>query len=94
MAILPHPPDLPGNPSDKLQHIVTFATLAGLGTFAYPQTPLFRLFAGLSLFGALIEVVQAIPILHRDSDFWDWIADTIAAALCLLLVALGRTLHR
>jgi len=34
MAIVPHPPELPGQPSDKVQHIVAFATLALLGSFA------------------------------------------------------------
>jgi VanZ family protein len=86
MAVLPHPPTLPGNPNDKLQHVTAFATLALLGSFAYPATSLFRLLLRLSLFGALIELVQAIPSLHRDSDVKDWIADTVAAAIVLALV--------
>jgi hypothetical protein len=44
----------------------------------------------LSLFGAFIEVVQAIPALHRDSDVLDWLADTAAAGAILLLVRLRR----
>ena len=40
----------------------------------------------LSLFGAFIEVVQAIPALQRDSDLLDWLADTAAVAVILLLV--------
>jgi VanZ family protein len=46
------------------------------------------------LFGAFIEVVQAIPALHRDSDVKDWIADTIAAAAVLLLVHWRRMRRR
>ncbi|HEX8839851.1 MAG TPA: hypothetical protein VF750_05220 [Sphingomicrobium sp.] len=83
MAVLPHPPELPGEPSDKLQHIAAFATLALLVSFAYPATALPRLLLRLSLFGAIIELVQAIPALHRDSDYKDWIADTLAAGLVL-----------
>ena len=49
-----------------------------------------RLLVGLSLYGAFIELVQAIPALNRDSDVKDWIADTIAAGAVLLLVALWR----
>jgi VanZ family protein len=45
-----------------------------------------RLLAALSLFGALIEVVQAIPALQRDSDIKDWIADTVAVAVVLVIV--------
>ena len=90
MAVLPHPPPVPGNPNDKVQHIVAFATLSLLGAFAYPRTPLFALLMRLSLFGAFIEVVQAIPVLHRDSDILDWLADTAAVAVVLLLVRWWR----
>ena len=69
----------------KVQHVIAFATLAALGTFAYPRIALLRLLAGLSLFGAFIEVVQAIPALHRDSDVLDWLADTAAVAVVLAL---------
>ena len=86
MAVLPHPPRLPGDPSDKIQHIAAFATLAVLGSFAYRRLSTLWLLAGLSLFGALIEVAQAIPALHRDSDPLDWVADTVAAGVVLLIV--------
>jgi VanZ family protein len=86
MAVLPHPPEVPGNPSDKVQHVAAFATLAVLGSWAYLRTPLRSLFLGLSAFGALIEIVQAIPALHRDSDVKDWIADTIACGVVLLVI--------
>ena len=43
-----------------------------------------RLIVGLSLFGAFIEVAQAIPMLHRDSDPLDWVADTVACALVVI----------
>ena len=83
MALLPHPPRLPGNPSDKIQHVAAFATLGLLGFYAYPRLLALRLVAALSLFGALIEIAQAIPVLHRDSDPLDWLADTIA---CLVII--------
>ena len=86
MAVLPHPPEVPGDPSDKLQHIMAFVTLALVGSIAYPDVPLLPLFLRLSVFGAFIEVVQAIPSLHRDSDIWDWVADTAASGLTLLIV--------
>jgi VanZ family protein len=86
MAVLPHPPEVPGHPNDKVQHIAAFATLALLGSFAYPRAALIRLLLWLSLFGAFIEVVQAIPALQRDSDVLDWLADTAAVAAVLLVV--------
>lgn len=91
MAVLPHPPEVPGQPNDKVQHIAAFATLALLGSLAYPAVRLLSLLVGLSLFGALIEMVQAIPALQRDSDVRDWIADTIAAAAVLLAVRWWRS---
>ena len=84
MALLPHPPQIPGNPSDKVQHVAAFATLGLLGFYAYPRLSAVRLVASLSLFGALIEIAQAIPVLHRDSDPMDWLTDTIAS---LVIVA-------
>jgi VanZ family protein len=87
MAVLPHPPELPGHPSDKIQHVAAFATLGLLGGLAYPATSALQLAVRLSLFGAAIELVQAIPGLHRDSSALDWIADTIACGLVLALVS-------
>jgi hypothetical protein len=44
---------------------------------------LIKLLVGLSMFGAVIEMVQAIPGLNRDSELVDWVADTCAAAVVL-----------
>ena len=81
MAVLPHPPQLPGAPSDKIQHIAAFLVLGALASFAWPRTSPVYLATALSVFGAVIEVVQLIPSLHRDGDPVDWIADTAAAGL-------------
>lgn len=83
MAVVPQPPQLPGGPSDKFQHVAAFAGITALGFFAYPRTKALKLAIGLSLFGALIEVVQAIPALQRDSDILDWVADNAAIAVVL-----------
>jgi VanZ family protein len=90
MAVLPRPPHLPGDPSDKVQHILAFAVLALLAALAYPRVSAWRLALGLSLFGAAIELVQLIPALHRDGDVVDWCADTVSA---MLLLSLGRLLQ-
>jgi VanZ family protein len=90
MAIIPRPPQLPGAPSDKIQHISAFVVLGALGFFSYPRSRPLGLGIRLSLFGALIEIVQAIPALGRDSDVLDWIADTLAAASILLLLHWSR----
>lgn len=90
MAWLPHPPRIPGNPQDKFQHIAAFVTLSGLAAMAFPAESLLRTGERLSLMGALIEVVQNIPALHRDCDIMDWIADTAAIVVTLALVAVWR----
>jgi hypothetical protein len=90
MAILPHPPHVPGAPSDKVQHVIAFTTLGLLAAWAYARTSLAQLVLRLSLFGAFIELLQAIPALHRDSDPVDWLADTIACAVAVGLVSWWR----
>jgi VanZ family protein len=87
LAVMPHPPEFPGHPSDKIQHIAAFLVLTALGSWAYPDTPKLRLLAGLSLFGAAIEAIQSIPQLNRDSDILDWVADTASTAVALVLLA-------
>ena len=94
LAVNPHPPHYPGEPSDKVQHMIAFATLGVLGAAAYPKTSIWRLLAWLSIFGAAIELVQAIPVLHRDSDIADWAADTVAAGVVLLCIAWQRGASR
>lgn len=90
MAVLPHPPRLPGQPSDKIQHVIAFTTLAALGRLAFPRLADWRLLAGLSLYGALIEVIQLVPVLNRDGELLDWLADTVAVALVLALFRQAR----
>lgn len=90
MAWLPHPPSVPGNPNDKIQHIAAFACLSLLGTMAFPAFSLTRLGERLSFLGAIIEVVQAIPALHRDCDIRDWISDTLAVIAVLFVVGALR----
>jgi hypothetical protein len=90
MALLPHPPQLAEGIGDKWQHMAAFATLAALARFAWPTAAALRILERLSFVGALIEVFQSIPALHRDCDPLDWVADTAAAALVLAILHLAR----
>ena len=90
MAVLPKPPRLPGDPADKVQHVIAFLTLAGLAASAYPRARLIGLALALSGFGMLIEIVQMVPALNRDAEFLDWAADSVAAALVLGIFGLVR----
>lgn len=90
MAVLPHPPRLPGAPGDKIQHVLAFSVLSTLAPLAYPRARLLAVAAALSAFGVLIEIVQTVPALHRDGNVVDWLADSAAIAIVLGLAALWR----
>jgi VanZ family protein len=94
MASLPHPPALPGDPSDKVQHILAFLVLSGLAAFAYPRLKLIVIFIGLAVFGGTFEIVQSIPQLGREPSWMDWLADVTAIAVVLLVAAPFRFWQR
>lgn len=90
MALLPAPPGLPVEVSDKVMHIVAFFTLAVLAAGAYPRASLFRIGMALAAFGAAVEIAQLIPALNRSGDIIDWLADIAAVAVALILIAMWR----
>ncbi|CAN5421486.1 hypothetical protein BH10PSE15_BH10PSE15_02110 [soil metagenome] len=91
MAVLPHPPHMPIDRfGDKFEHVTAFAVISALAAFASPRFPLARIGERLSFRGALIDVVQSVPALHRDCDIRDWIADTMAIAVVLLVAGSFR----
>ena len=95
MALLPHPPALPiDHYGDKFEHMLAFAVIALLAAMAYREVPLVRIGERLSFLGALIEVGQSIPSLHRDCDIRDWFADTGAVVVMLTAYAIARRFRR
>lgn len=80
--------------NDKVEHMIAFLTLAVLGRLAYPAVPWWRGWLLLAGFGALIELTQMIPALHRDGNLADWIADAIALSVGILLVAVSARVPR
>ena len=91
MALLPSPPHLVlDDLGDKAEHSLAFAVLAVLGAWGYPRASLFRLGERLSFLGAMIEVLQSIPALHRDCDIMDWVTDTVVIVITVGLIALFR----
>jgi hypothetical protein len=69
-----------------------FAGLAALGTLGFGHARRWRVAERLSFVGALTEVIQAIPALHRTCDITDWLADTsgIIVATAVTGVVLSR----
>jgi hypothetical protein len=86
MAMTPRPPHLDLN--DKVQHMMAFGTLAIVARLGFPRARDLTILERLSFGGALIEVFQAIPELHRDCDWHDWVADTLAITIALLIMRL------
>jgi len=82
-AVIPPQQALQLVPWDKAEHFIAFYGLTGLAAAAFPNYNLFLIAAVLSGFGALIEYVQGLPMVHRDRDFWDWVADSLAIAAAL-----------
>jgi VanZ family protein len=80
-------------PWDKAEHFIAFFVLTGLSLAAFPRLSLVRIAAALSAVGAAIELIQALPFVHRDCDVWDWVADTIAV-LAVMAVVAGASLRR
>ncbi|MCK2127557.1 VanZ family protein [Thauera aromatica] len=73
---------------DKIEHAVLFAALALLALAAWPRQAL-RIACGLLLYGAAMEVAQALTA-HRIGDAFDWLAD---AAGLLVLLPFARRRH-
>lgn len=94
LALMPHPPQLPTDRlGDKFNHMLAFATLAALAALGWPRAERLRVVERLSFLGALIEVMQAMPALHRDCDIRDWAADTVAIVAVTALFALRARLR-
>ena len=86
MAVLPKPPETPIDKfGDKFAHMLAFATLAGLAMVAFGREARWKIVERLCFLGAVIEVVQSIPSLHRTCDVRDWLADTLAVVVAVLI---------
>jgi VanZ family protein len=67
---------------DKLQHALAFGVLTLLGLVAYGRssTSIMRMVIAIVIYGALIEIVQALSG-WRYGEFSDWIADLVGVAI-------------
>ncbi|NKI99889.1 hypothetical protein [Novosphingobium sp. SG707] len=93
MALSPKPPATPlDQMGDKFTHMTAFAVLTLVARIGYPMTSPLRVLERMALFGALIEVFQAIPSLHRNCDWRDWVADMVATSAMLVIhsIVAGR----
>ena len=84
-AIVPAHDQIELNAWDKVNHMAAFFTITFLARAAYPRLPVFRLFVMMAAFGALIELSQALPFIHRDAEWDDWFADLFATLVGLII---------
>ena len=80
--------------ADADRQRLAFVVLAGLSALAYPALRLRWKLLALAAFGAFIELMQAIPALHRDADVMDWLADIAALAVAAVMIAGVRHVMR
>ena len=92
MALLPNPPAMQA--TDKVQHMAAFAALTSLAALGFPSLRLRVIFVWMAALGLTIEVLQMIPMLHRNAQASDWLADCAATLVTLLLLGALRWLLR
>lgn len=77
-------------PWDKAQHFLAFFGFAGVAAAAMPRRPLWVPALVVIGYGALIEILQAIPMFHRDAEWADLFTDAFGVFCCYLpLMALA-----
>ncbi len=90
MALIPQPPPLPVETSDKILHMFAFGMLTLLCVVAYPNASLIIILIVLTALGGLIELIQGTAIVNRQASLPDWLADVLA----ILPVVIGFALFR
>ncbi|MET3667017.1 VanZ family protein [Caulobacter sp. 1776] len=64
-------------PWDKAKHFIVFYGLTFLATVALPRSRWWKIGTVLLAFGVGIEILQGLPIVGRDADVFDVVADTL-----------------
>jgi VanZ family protein len=74
---------------DKGEHAIAWLVLAGVGLLLFPSSavPVAAFSLGL---GVLVEILQATPLVGRDADLRDVLADSVGVAAALAVGRLGR----
>jgi VanZ family protein len=93
LSLLPAPEALPSTGWDKSNHLLGYALLGALARQGWPRAPAWRQFAGLLIWGALIEVLQARTG-YRYAEWGDVVANGLGAALGAVLIESARRLFR
>lgn len=91
-AVIPGGPEI-GN-SDKDGHVLTFVTLSFIARLGWSRRSAIAIAVALVVFGIFIELSQATPIVHRDADVWDVVADLVGVIVGLVIGSLALIVVR
>ena len=64
-------------PWDKAKHFIVFYGLTFLASLALPKSRYWKIGLVLLGFGIAIEILQGLPIVGRDADVFDIVADAL-----------------
>jgi VanZ family protein len=71
--------------SDKLDHFLAFLGISFLAVLAFPRTGVFKIFLGLAILNAMIELTQQAFALGRQMEFTDWLFGMLGTVPALLV---------
>jgi VanZ family protein len=74
---------------DKAEHATAWLVLAALGLVLFPRQAVTIALFSLG-FGVLVELLQAMPVIGRDADVRDVLADSVGIAAALVVGRLVR----
>lgn len=74
---------------DKIQHALVFLIISVAGCLAF-KNKISLLIVGLTIFGAVMEVLQATLTTTRTGDIKDWLADIAGILIGLMIVSIYR----
>ena len=77
-------------PWDKAEHFSAFFALTACALAAFPRVGIAWIGLAVSASGAMVELIQGLPFVHRDMDVKDWVADTIAVLAVVGVVIIAR----
>lgn len=81
-------------PWDKARHFVVFYGLAFLAMLALPKSRFWKIGVALLGFGIAIELLQGLPIVGRDADMFDVVADLCGVGFFFGPILVRRGLER
>lgn len=92
LMLIELPPKKMGWPHwDKVQHILVFLMLAGLAICLFFEQR-WQWAAGMCIYGAWIEWMQATFTITRMATLGDWIADITGIAIAMLVTVMVKNL--